>query len=200
MTSADVRCRAVAVDAALRTARHADVGACVLLPVTLVAGTLVGGHTVSIQTAPRTGRNTTAIEVLYVAGITGAGVGCRTVTVHTTTLTHWYADPSVSREASVAYAGVVCCADPVQAPTGTLEHTVATSVQRIAPVAGAVVGAGTDAISTAPVTLGHAPAECILHVTSTTESFCPESNLVAMVSRSARCCRRGCISSGVRDR
>jgi hypothetical protein len=65
MTSADVWCCAVAMEAALRTARYTDVGACALLPVTLVAGTLIGGYAVSVQTAPRTGRNTPAMSSQY---------------------------------------------------------------------------------------------------------------------------------------
>jgi hypothetical protein len=50
------------MDTALRTTRYTDVGMCVLLPVTLVAGTLVGGCAVTIQTASRTSRNTPAIS------------------------------------------------------------------------------------------------------------------------------------------
>jgi hypothetical protein len=63
MTSADIRCCAVAMDTALRTARYTDVGVCVLLRVTSVTGTFVGRCAVSIQTAPRTSRNTTAMSI-----------------------------------------------------------------------------------------------------------------------------------------
>jgi hypothetical protein len=69
------------------------------------------------------------------------------------------------------------CTNTVQAPTGTLEHTVAASVQCITRVAGAVVGAGAHSIGTPPGTLGCTPTEHILHVTSTTERFCPEATL-----------------------
>jgi len=50
-----------------------------------------------------------AIEVLDVAGIARAGVGCCAVAIDAAILTHWHANLSVLREASVAYTRVICC-------------------------------------------------------------------------------------------
>ena len=64
MTLADTRCSTVTMQAALWTAWNTYVGMHVLLPVTLMTGALVGGCTVSIQTAARTCRNTPAKSTL----------------------------------------------------------------------------------------------------------------------------------------
>jgi len=60
MTRADTRCSTVTMQAALWAARYTYVGIHVLLPVTLMTGALVGGSTVSIQTAARTCWNASA--------------------------------------------------------------------------------------------------------------------------------------------
>jgi hypothetical protein len=60
MTCADTRGSAVTMQAALWAAWYTYVGMRVLLLVTLVTGALIGGCTVSIQTAARTCWNTSA--------------------------------------------------------------------------------------------------------------------------------------------
>lgn len=54
MTRADIRCSTVTIQAALWTAWNTYVGMHIVLLVTLMTGALVGGCTVSIQTAART--------------------------------------------------------------------------------------------------------------------------------------------------
>ena len=60
MTRADIWCSTVTMQAALWAAWYTYVGMHVLLPVTLMTGALVGGCTISIQTAARTCWNTPA--------------------------------------------------------------------------------------------------------------------------------------------
>lgn len=62
MTSADIRRCAVAMETALRAARYADVGARVLLPVTLVTGALVRRRAFSVQTTARARWNAAAMQ------------------------------------------------------------------------------------------------------------------------------------------
>lgn len=63
MTRADIRCSTVTMQAALWAAWYTYVGMRVLLLVTMMTDALVGGCTVSIQTAARTRWNTSAKSI-----------------------------------------------------------------------------------------------------------------------------------------